>query len=154
MVENYPPFAITSNLRVVVGRASCCFVEIMETPEMKRGLGNIRAPSSRPSPRTPTSDVGAGRREKVAAGRLRGKTACYRAVRQVVITKFKSQIKRPTSPRPSPRRRGRIVLSFFENSGDWICRMRIREIRNVRLLFLLLGEKVRMRAVVITIFKC
>ncbi len=32
--------------------------------------------------------------------------------------------------------------------------MRIREIRNVRLLFLLLGEKVRMRAVVITIFKC
>jgi hypothetical protein len=33
---------------------------------MKRGLGNIRAPSSWPSP-----PVG----EKVAAGRLRGKTA-------------------------------------------------------------------------------
>jgi hypothetical protein len=47
-------------------RVSNCSVEIMETLEVREGLGNIRAPSSWPSP-----PVG----EKVAAGRLRGKTA-------------------------------------------------------------------------------
>ena len=43
-------------------------------------------------------------------------------------------------------RRGRIVRRLLEMSCDWIGRMVIRKIEIARGLFLLLGEKVRMRA--------
>ena|ERR1035437_9047898 len=51
-------------------------------------------------------------------------------------------------PLPSDGRgtRRRIVRCLSENSRDWICRTLISKIRNVRLLFLLPGEKVRLRA--------
>ena len=44
------------------------------------------------------------------------------------------------------RGEGGIVRRHFENSCGWICRTAIRKIRNAQSLFLLPGEKVRMRA--------
>ncbi len=48
--------------------------------------------------------------------------------------------------------RRRIIRRLFENSRDWICRTVIRITRNAMQLFLLLGEKVRLRASVKTKF--
>ena len=45
-------------------------------------------------------------------------------------------------PAFSPRRR-RIVRRRFENSRDWICRTAIRQTRTGRLLFPLLGERIK-----------
>jgi len=50
---------------------------------------------------------------------------------------------RPTSPRPSPPRRGRIVRRLFENSRDWICRTVSRQTKTGRQLFPLLGERIK-----------
>src|SRR5580658_455076 len=51
----------------------------------------------------------------------------------------KNQLKRSTSPQPSPPRRGRIVRRYLRTPRDWICRTCIRKTRDQRLLFLLPG---------------
>jgi hypothetical protein len=54
-------------------------------------------------------------------------------------------------PHPGPLLQERENCSLlFLNSGDWISRQHIRQDVNVQSLFLLLGEKVRMRANLLT----
>lgn len=61
-------------------------------------------------------------------------------------------VQRPSSSRPSPPRRGRIVCRLSGISSDWICRTAIHKTRAGLRLFLLPGEKVRMGASVKTKF--
>src|SRR5208282_6367393 len=92
---------------------------------------------ARAPPRCP-SQIGFRKRVPVRPA-MRDATSCPCGIRI-------SNGSRSTSPRPSPPRRGRILRRSSKNSRDWICRPLIRKTKNDRRLFLLLGEKVGMRA--------
>ena len=54
-----------------------------------------------------------------------------------------TQLKRSTSPRPSPPRRGRIIRHRLEIWRDWICPTLVGKSRHVRWIFLLHGGEIK-----------